>query len=88
MSPDGRRLALVQLRRGQSSVHVGSKTVFTGTGVIANLAWSPDGRWLLLNWRGADEWLFLRTPAKKVVTVPNVRGTFGDGAMLAGWCCP
>lgn len=88
MSPDGRRLALVELRRGQSSVHVGGRTVFTGAGVIANLAWSPDGRWLLLNWRGADEWLFLRTPAKKVVTVPNVRGTFGDGAMLAGWCCP
>lgn len=88
MSPDGRRLALVELRRGQSSVRIGGKTVFTGAGVIANLAWSPDGRWLLLDWSGADEWLFLRTPAKKVVTVSNVRGTFGEGAMPAGWCCP
>ena len=88
MSPDGRRLALVELRRGQSAVDIDGKTVFTGAGVIANVAWSPDGRWLLLNWRGADQWIFLRTPARKLVTASNIRGTFGAGTTVAGWCCP
>jgi hypothetical protein len=67
---------------------VNGRTVFNGAGVISDVAWSPNGRWLLLNWLGADEWIFLRTPAKKLVTVPNVRGTFGAGASVAGWCCP
>lgn len=88
MSPDGRRLALVELRRGQSAVDIDGKTVFTGAGAITNVAWSPDGRWLLLNWRGADQWIFLRTPARKLVTASNIRGTFGAGTTVAGWCCP
>jgi hypothetical protein len=87
MSPDGRRLALVELRAGQSTVDIEGRRVFSGAGLIANVFWSPDGRWLILNWRGADEWLFLRTPARKLVAVPNIRATFGDGTTLAGWCC-
>ena len=87
-SPDGKRLALVELRNGDSNVVVDGKSVFKGVGPIANVVWSPDGHWLLLNWRGADEWLFLRTPAKKLVTVSNIRSTFGEGAAVVGWCCP
>ena len=34
---------------------------------------SPDGKWLLLGWRVADEWLFLSTPiAEKVTAIPSV----------------
>jgi WD40-like Beta Propeller Repeat len=87
-SPEGRRLAVVAVRNGSSTVEVDGKPVFNGAGVISDVAWSPDGRWLLLNWRGADEWLFLRTPARKLVAVSNIRGTFGDGTAVAGWCCP
>jgi Tol biopolymer transport system component len=82
-SPDGRRVAVVM----RDGVSVNGRRVFTGTGVDG-AAWSPDGRWLLLNWRGADEWVFLRTPARKLVTIPNIRGTFGDEVSVAGWCCP
>ena len=88
VSPDGGRIAVVGVRNGSSTVEVDGKAVFNGTGVIRDLAWSPDGRWLLLNWRGADQWIFLRTPARKLVTVSNIRGTFGGGATIAGWCCP
>lgn len=88
VSPEGRRIAVVAVRNGSSTVDVDGKAVFNGTGVIRDVVWSPDGRWLLLNWRGADEWIFLRSPARKLVTVSNIRGTFGDGAALAGWCCP
>jgi hypothetical protein len=87
MSPDGRRLAIVDVQRGSSTVEIDGRPVFNGAGVISDAAWSPDGRWLLLNWRGADEWLFLRTPARKLVTVSNIDATFGDGTTLAGWCC-
>lgn len=82
-SPDGRRVAVVM----RDGVSVDGRRVFTGPGVDG-VAWSPDGRWLLLNWRGADEWVFLRTPARKLVTVANIRGTFGDEVSIAGWCCP
>jgi hypothetical protein len=87
VSADG-RLALVELQHGTSTVDVNGRTVFNGAGSIADVAWSPDGRWLLLNWRGANEWVFLRTPARKLVTVANIRGTLGDGTQLGGWCCP
>jgi hypothetical protein len=88
VSPDGKRLALLETRKGESTVSVGGKTVFKGAGAITGLAWSPDGRWLLMNWQGADEWLFLRTPVKKVVAVSDIRASLGATASLAGWCCP
>ena len=33
--------------------------LFAGPGRITNLVWSPDGRWLLVGWRSADQWLFV-----------------------------
>jgi hypothetical protein len=87
-SPDGRRLALVEVGHGHATVAVDGEAVFTGLGVIANVAWSPNGRWLLLDWRSADQWLFIRTPLKKLVTVSSIRSNFGGPTSLAGWCCP
>ena len=89
-SPDGRRIAFVTTQAGKGSVLVNGVALFTGAGTIADAVWSPDGRWLLLNWTGADEWLFVRTAgaARKVVAVPDIRATYGDGVRLAGWCCP
>jgi hypothetical protein len=88
VSPDGRRIALVELRNGTSTVDVDGRTVFTGAGTIPGVAWSPDGRWLLLDWSGADEWVFLRPPAKKLIAVSNIRASLGMSTALAGWCCP
>lgn len=67
-----------------------SRTVFTTTGEIGGLAFSPDGRWLLLGWRSADQWLFLRRGTKRLVAVSNIARAFGSNAFpqLAGWCCP
>ena len=42
----------------------------------------------LLDWQGADQWLFLRTPVKKVVAVSGIGANLGADASLAGWCCP
>jgi tricorn protease-like protein len=88
VSPDGSHLAVVTLRRELSTVAVDGTTVFKGAGPIANVAWSPDGRWLLLDWRGADQWLFIRTPLKKLVAVSNIHASFGGDTSLSSWCCP
>lgn len=88
VSPSGALIALVGLRRGESTVSVNGKTVFSGSGTISDVAWSPHGRWLVLNWTGADKWVFLRTPVKNLVAVPNIEANFGAGTRIAGWCCP
>ncbi|HWJ32357.1 MAG TPA: hypothetical protein VNR59_08460 [Gaiellaceae bacterium] len=94
VSPDGKRYAFVETRAGRSTVHLtgilGGPTlrVFTGAGTFAGVTWSPDGRWLLLDWPTPDQWLFIRTPLRKFVAVSNVRANFGPAALPAGWCCP
>jgi hypothetical protein len=87
-SPDGKRIARVDRVGGKSLVTVNGETVFRGTGVIANALWSPDGRWLLLAWPTADQWVFIRTPVRKLIAVQNIDPNFGPGAVPAGWCCP
>jgi dipeptidyl aminopeptidase/acylaminoacyl peptidase len=94
ISPDGRSIAFVETRAGRSSLQVtgilGGPTgpIFSGAGTFADVFWSPDGRWLLLDWKSADQWLFIRQPLKKLVTVSNIQGNFGAAAGPAGWCCP
>jgi hypothetical protein len=86
-SPDGKRVALIDRRGGESVVKVNGAVVFRGAGVIAGAVWSPDGRWLLLAWPTADQWLFIRTPVKRLIAVQNIRANFGPAAVPAGWCC-
>ena len=63
--------------------------VFAGTGLFGGVEWSPDGRWLLLDWDSADQWLFIRSATvKRVTPVSNVTASFGHDVRLAGWCCP
>jgi hypothetical protein len=88
MSPDGKRLALVEMRRNESLVDVNGRQIFKGAGAITNVVWSPDGHWLMLDWRSADQWLFIRSTVKKIVAVSNIRSTYGDQPSLGGWCCP
>ena len=97
-APHGRRFALIgyQPARDRSvavieEVHGrGMHTVFVGTGRIDGVNWSPDGRWLLLAWRTADQWLFARThnPAR-IHAVASISAQFHSHAFprLAGWCC-
>jgi hypothetical protein len=69
--------------------------VFAGAGAFSDLAWSPDGRWLLIAWPSADQWLFIQSGhAEKVVAISNVRRQFSPGTAgraafprVSGWCC-
>jgi hypothetical protein len=68
-----------------------ARRVFSGAGGFGDLAWSPDGRWLLVAWAGADQWLFLRPgDGGRVRAVGTIAQQFGGGPFpkLGGWCCP
>ena len=65
-----------------------ARSVFAGAGRFSDVTWSPDGRWLLLNWTSADQWLFIRSATvRKVDAVSNITASFGPHARIAGWCC-
>jgi hypothetical protein len=64
-------------------------------GRISDLAFSPDGHWLLAGWPEADQFLFLRLPGvRRIVAVDDVRREFDPGSpgigefpRISGWCC-
>ncbi len=72
------------------------RRLFTGPGSFTGLAWSPNGRRLLVAWRDADQWLFVPTGGgRRVTAVGGIARQFDPGASsapafprLAGWCCP
>lgn len=60
-------------------------------GDVEGLAWSRDGRRLLLAWRDADEWLLLGPDGRVRRALHGVSaelGAAGGFPRLAGWCCP
>jgi WD40 repeat protein len=67
------------------------RRLFAATGSFTGLEWSPDGRWLLLAWPDADQWLFVGTGGKrKVLPVARVAEQFSQTGVfpaLGGWCC-
>jgi hypothetical protein len=65
------------------------RQLFVGLGAFGDVAWSPNGRWLLVDWIGADQWLFIRTRGMpKIVPVSNIHAQFGPPPHALDWCCP
>jgi hypothetical protein len=106
-APDDHRIALVRRttsEKGEASellVVDGDsirqhEPVFTGKGKFGEVAWSPGGRWLLLGWESADQWLFIRsTDVEKIKAVSSLAQQFDPGGTgagkfpaIGGWCCP
>jgi hypothetical protein len=92
ISPDGRRIALL---RGQEVVirqlaTRGNEQLLLSAAGLRQVVWSPDGRWLLLAWPAADEWLFARAVGKPEITgVGRIAEQLSAGAFptVDGWCC-
>src|SRR5262245_51152508 len=89
----GSAAVAVSLRRaGQSEVLVLQsgrvRRAFAGAGAFSALAWSPDGRWLLIALRDADQWVFLGAGGR-LSAVSNITEEFRSTRFptLAGWCC-
>ncbi len=73
-----------------------SRRLFGVSGHLTELAWSPDGRRLLLAWPAADQWLFVPTEGgARLRAIGDVAAVFAPGnsrraayPRVEGWCCP
>lgn len=73
-----------------------ARRIFAVSGRLTELAWSPDGRRLLLAWPAADQWLFVPVAAgPNLRAIGDVSGVFTPGRggqapfpQIEGWCCP
>lgn len=89
--PGSHELAEIRLHGSRSDVFiVGTrKGLFSGGGAFRDLAWSPDGRWLLVTWPSADQWVFVRsTGVRRLAAVSDIGRQFGGSfPTVSGWCC-
>jgi hypothetical protein len=73
--------------------HPGSaRLLFAGPGRFGDIAWSPNGQWLLVDWPTANQWVFLH--GSRVHAVANIREEFHrvDDVVPSlrfaqRWCC-
>lgn len=98
LSPDGTRLALVLggdrvvlVRAGSAGSTV--RQLLAGTG-LREVSWSPNGKWVLIGWPAADQWVFVRAVGSpRVAAVARIAQQFSSGTsarafpQLEGWCC-
>ena len=69
------------------------RVLFRADGRFTRLRFSPNGRWLLVAWPLADQWVYLRpgaAGARRVLAAASVSTRFGGRGFpqLSGWCCP
>jgi hypothetical protein len=82
----GRDVLLLDANRLREPV----RHLFGSAGGLTGIAWSPDGRWLLIAWARADQWLFVPADGHgRVHAVASIDAQFGGGPFprLGGWCC-
>jgi hypothetical protein len=77
----------IRHRAGQSEVVLGGRVLFRGTGLFDQVVRSPNGRWLLVTWPTADQWIFIRLQPRKIVGVSRISAQFGGFPRIGGWCC-
>jgi len=86
--PRSRRVALIRTDDGVSVVSLlgARRPLFPSAGRLAQVVPSPDGRWLLLTWPDANEWLFVPIRgAARVRAVGNIAEQLGGPARVEGW---
>ena len=85
--PGTHRVAIARVHGAQSTVF-GWRTLFNGSGEFREIAWSPDGRWLLVSWPTADQWVFVRTTGgRRIRAVANLSEQFRSISLpeVEGW---
>ncbi len=88
-TPAGRRSAVVLFEPGEGK----ARRLLSVPGELGEVAWSPNGRRLLVAWPDADQWLFLPSGRGKGRAVAGVSAAFSPGEeaagfpRLEGWCC-
>jgi dipeptidyl aminopeptidase/acylaminoacyl peptidase len=101
-SPDGTRIAAIErVKRRDQLVLQGEgggakRILFSARGTLTGPTWSPDGRWLLVGWPAADQWLLISVEGSdRVVAFDRISEQFDPGASgessfprVAGWVLP
>jgi Tol biopolymer transport system component len=72
-----------------------SRRLFTVSGRLDQLAWSPDGSRVLLAWPTANQWLFVPVrQGNRLQAIGNIASIFSPGLRgqalfprIEGWCC-
>lgn len=92
--PDGRARSEVVLVEAAGKGPISE--LFAGPGRFGAIAFSPDGRWLLVPWASADQWVFLPTDSasRRIEAVEEIARQFDPGGTgpaafprVEGWCC-
>ena len=85
----GTPLGVVRRRGAASELVSGGRVAFRTPGRLAGVSASPDGRWLMVGWPAADQWVFVRTDGSGLRAVANVSGQFRSRSFphVEGWCC-
>ena len=70
-------------------VREGGGRIFAGEGRFTDLAWSPDGHWLLVSSPQADQWVFVRPSTGRIEAISDVSSQFRSRSFprVEGWCC-
>jgi len=88
--PRTTEVGVVRVHGSQSSAYVlGARSLVNGTGVFRELEWAPDGRWLIVTWQTADQWIVARAGGRHIRGVSNVSEQFRSRSFprVQGWCC-
>ena len=85
----GHAVVAIRVHGAQSDVfelHPG-RSLFHVAGVLDRLAASPDGRWLLVTWPSAEQWVFVRADGRGLRAVSNISRQFDSGSFprIEGW---
>jgi hypothetical protein len=77
IGPEGARseISLLRLEPGRTR----SSTIYSSSGELAGIAFSPDGRWLAAGLPATDSWLFLR-PLEQAKLLRRTETVAGVGA--------
>lgn len=88
--PGTTEVAVARVHGSQSSAYILSgRRLANVTGVVRELQWAPDGRWLVITWETADQWILARAGGRHYRAVANVSEQFRSRSFprVQGWCC-
>ncbi len=89
--PRSDRVVVIRVHGTQSSLFLlqTGRTLFNVGGRLASVTASPDGRWLLVGWPEADQWIFVRATGRRILAVSNIDAQFRTRSFprVEGWCC-
>jgi hypothetical protein len=88
--PGTTEVAVARVHGSQSSAYIlGGRPLTNVTGVVRELEWAPNGRWLIITWQSADQWILARASGRNFRAVANVSEQFRSRSFprVEGWCC-